>query len=209
MTYNNASFSGANEICNAFAKFFQCSFDISNLPNYSHNFESRFNSFVSIQFDASEIVNGLDCLNSTGCVGPDGVAPVVLNKCAHSLWEPLLYLFNGSLSSGIFPEIWKKSFIVPIFKAGRRSDITCYRAISILSTIPKLFESLVKSRIEFHIKNKLSSRQHGFTQGKSTITNLMVFSSEVFDTVGSCGQVDVVYIDFSKAFDRLDHKILI
>jgi len=103
----------------------------------------------------------------------------------------------------------KKSFVIPIFKSGRRSDITCYRAIAILSTIPKLFESLVKSRIEFHIKNKLSSRQHGFTKGKSTITNLMVFSSEVFDTVGSCGQVDVVYTDFSKAFDRLDHKILI
>ena len=115
MSYNNASFSDSQEICNAFAKFFQSSFDSCsgdlNILTGAIN-----SSFVPIQFSASEILNGLERLNTTGSSGPDGIVPLILNKCAQSLCEPLLHLFNRSLASGLFPDIWKKSFVIPIFK---------------------------------------------------------------------------------------------
>jgi hypothetical protein len=171
--------------------------------------DDRYNSYPIMQLSVSDVLKGLQDMDITVGAGPDGIAPRILRKCALSLSIPLHYLFNASLSCGGFPDIWKHSFTVPIFKSGSRSDIKSYRGISILSAIPKLFESLVKSSLESLIAYRLSSRQHGFSQGKSTITNLMVFSSYVFETVGNRGQVDVVYTDFSKAFDRINHRILL
>lgn len=207
MTYNNTSVTGSQAICDAFANFFHSSFDEDDTNN---NLSSLgLLSSAMIQFSFSEVLNGLESLKIEKGAGPDGITPFILTKCAYSICQPLLHLFNLSLSTASFPEVWKLSFVRPIFKAGRRSDITCYRGISILSVIPKLFESLVKSRLDFHLKNKISEYQHGFLQGRSTITNLMTFSSHVFNAVGARGQVDVIYTDFSKAFDKLNHKILL
>ena len=84
------------------------------------------------------------------------------------LLKPLLLLFNKSLSYGIFPDLWKNSFVFPIYKEGDKSDVSNNRPISILSTIAKVFESIIAKRsAEFFLKS-IGSFQHGFIEGRST-----------------------------------------
>lgn len=118
-------------------------------------------------------------------------------------------MFNLSLSTGIFPASWKESFIVPLHKNGCRSNIENYRGIAKLSGIPKLFEKLVTLKLVHSIQSIISPCQHGFLKGKSTVTNLLEFTSYVFSSFSSKLQTDVIYTDFSKAFDRVDHRLLL
>lgn len=118
-------------------------------------------------------------------------------------------MFNRSLATGGFPAIWKKSFIVPFYKNGSRCNVENYRGIAKLSDIPKLFELLISRKLVHSLKSIVSPYQHGFLQGKSTITNLLEFSSVVFSNFSSKLQTDVIYTDFSKAFDRVDLNLLL
>jgi hypothetical protein len=67
----------------------------------------------------------------------DGTTPAILKRLASVVKVPLAFVFNLSLSAGVFPAIWKDSFVVPLFKNGDKRDVSCYRGISILSAIPK------------------------------------------------------------------------
>ena len=84
-----------------------------------------------------------------------------------------------------------------------------YRGVAILSSIPKLFELLVKNKLDFMYNKKISSFQHGFIKGRSTVSNLAVLCNQIFKSVENGNQSDVIYTDFSKAFDQVDHSILL
>jgi Reverse transcriptase (RNA-dependent DNA polymerase) len=109
--------------------------------------------------------------------GPDGITSSILKKLVTVVQVPLTFLFNLSLSSGVFSAIWKESFIVSIFKTGEKRNISCYRRISILSTIPKLFEKMVCNELTPMLSARISHTQHGFMKGRSTVTNLMEFTN--------------------------------
>jgi hypothetical protein len=82
--------------------------------------------------------------------------------------DDLRFVFNLSLSAGGFPAIWKESFVVPIFKSGGKRDVSCYRGISILSAILKLFEKMVCDRITPVVRPVISDTKHGFVKGCAT-----------------------------------------
>jgi Reverse transcriptase (RNA-dependent DNA polymerase) len=105
----------------------------------------------------------------------------------------LTFLFNLSLSSGIFPAVLKEAFIMPKFKNGEKRDISYYRGISILSAIPKLFEKMVCDKLTPVIRPKISDAQHGFLKDRSTVTNLVEFSNSVIGEMENGRQVDGVY----------------
>ena len=113
------------------------------------------------------------------------------------------------MSNGHFLDEWKVSYINPIFKSGDKKKVTNYRPISKLSTIPKLFDKIVKNKLYEIIKCHISNFQHGFISGRSTTTNLACFSHHCFNAVEKRSQMDVVYTDFVKAFSRVNHVILI
>lgn len=110
---------------------------------------------------------------------------------------------------GIFPTYWKHSFIIPIFKSGQREEIENYRGICIQSAIPKLLDSLVTEQLYASCKNIIVSNQHGFSKGRSTVTNLLIYHNHIVKALESRFQVDSIYTDFSKAFDRVDLKLLV
>ena len=118
-------------------------------------------------------------------------------------------LFNKSLSSGIFPRFWKSSKIVLIHKKGDKSDVSHYRPISILYALSKLFEKIVTKRIYANCRHLLSHCQHGFIDRRSTCSNLVSLKSYIIEAMEDGSQVDAVYTDFSKAFDSVNHIILI
>ncbi|XP_063923038.1 uncharacterized protein LOC135137345 [Zophobas morio] len=104
---------------------------------------------------------------------------------------------------------WKVSKFIPFFKKDDKSVIENYRPISLLNNFAKIFESLLHDTIYYQIKHHLSDAQHGFVQGRSTVTNLMTISQDLASNLENGYETDVVYTDFSKAFDRLDHGILL
>jgi hypothetical protein len=202
------------QIPGMFATHFSSVFEIDTSPNIdNHNFNwttnsDRLNTIGSVQFGVDEVKQTLKNLNTTKGAGPDGIHPLLLVNCVNSLALPLLILFNKSLETGTFPELWKQANVTLILKNGKRDCVDNYRPISILSTISKVFESLVHSYLYRHIHKHIIHNQFGFMAKRSTSTNLMLFTSEVAEAVDQGLQIDAVYADFSKAFDIVNHKIL-
>ncbi|CAK1592771.1 unnamed protein product [Parnassius mnemosyne] len=141
--------------------------------------------------------------------GPDRIHPVFINICACSLSKPLTIIFNESLRSGVFPEKWKITKVVPVFKNGDSKNVINYRPISILSAFSKIFEAVVYPYLSSYFKPYLSENQHGFVKNRSTITNLISYVGFLTEKVDTQLQVDAIYTDFSKAFDRVCHRTLL
>lgn len=211
MYYKDRKSINMQDSCNLFAQYFSDVY-ISNDNIIDETFvtdRSEFLPIGSIHLSKRDIFAGLLYMKKKRGTGPDNIAPCLLVDCAQSLVHPLYYLFNLSLVSGVFPNRWKVSYVTPIFKCGPRSDICNYRGIAILPTIGKLFESLITDALTAHFHKVISPHQHGFVKCRSINTNLIQFCNKVINDIESGAQVDVIYTDFSKAFDRVHHKCLL
>jgi len=109
------------------------------------------------------------------------------------------------------PEDWRKANVTPIFKKGKKEDPGNYRSVSLTSIPGKVMERLILEVIIKQVEETkvIRSSQHGFTKGKSCLTNLIAFYDGVTGWVDERRAVDVVYLDFSKAFDTVSHNILL
>lgn len=197
--------------CQLFAKFFQSSYNSDTIQNVESMYCDINSSvdFSPMQFSVNEVLDCLNGIDPSKKAGYDLISPFLLSKCAVSLSSALVLLFNKSLSSGEFISDWKVSFINPIYKSGPKHKITNYRPISKLSIVPKVLEKIVTQRLYFYLQDILSSDQHGFIKGRSTCTNLVLFSKFCIDQMEKGYQVDVLYTDFVKAFDRVHHELLL
>lgn len=209
MNYIDSESSDDSNIADMFTSFFRSSYSQEKPPlNYPYTISS-FNNIPNILLLEDEVLHGLKTLKHSNSPGPDGVPTSILRSCANELYIALTQLFNYSLQSGYFPTLWKSSFIIPIFKSGNRCSVDNYRGIAKLSAIPKLFERLVTNRLLHYASSLISPCQHGFIKGRSTTTNLMEFASYIFTAFREKRQVDVIYTDFSKAFDKVVHDLLL
>ena len=210
MSYLNTSLLNPQDIVNAFAEHFSDSY--SNLAHVDFNSLdedlSNIPVFVSA-IDESDVLEALKNIKSNSTCGHDDIPGFLLSDCATAFSRPLTILFNLILKSSSFPNFWKLSLITPIFKKGNTQLIINYRPISLLCNFSKVFESILHKFIQFQVRNRLSHTQHGFINGRSTVTNLCCFTQFVSDSFDAKRQVDVVYTDFSKAFDQLNHNILL
>lgn len=205
--YNNEP-----DICEGFQKFFESVY-IPPAKNYKECTENQLHNcndtIHSITFNKEDVKNLLKSLDASKGPGSDNIPPVFLKYCANELAEPLTILFKMSLKEGVFPSKWKEAHIVPIHKKGSKSDISNYRPISILNTLGKVLEKIVLSNLYPTVARAIPSHQHGFMKNRSTTTNLCLFMNDILRHMDRGGQVDVVYTDFEKAFDRVDHFILL
>ena len=142
-------------------------------------------------------------------VGPDNIPAYIIKGMIGFFAEPLRILFNMSIKTGCFPKIWKDVKICPVFKKGDLADIKNYRPIAILSCPAKIFESIMYRFIYSYVCGKVTCRQHGFLKNKSTATNLCFITQFISESLDKKYQVDVVYTDFTKAFDQVSHRILL
>ena len=116
-----------------------------------------------------------------------------------------------SLQEGIVPLAWKEANILPLFKKGSRNKCVNYRPVSQTFVISKFVETIISDHMmDFLIKHKLiNPSQHGFLKAKSCLTNLLCFFEEITKWVDDGSPVDVIYLDFQKAFDKVPHQRLI
>ncbi len=150
-------------------------------------------------------------LRKDAAAGPDGISPRLLKDFETELSVPLEILFNKSLREGEVPSDWRKANVAPIYKKGPKGDPGNYRPVSLTSVPCKILESLIKDKLMEHlIQNKLiKDTQHGFIPGKSCATNLTLFMDTVTKATDEGKAVDIIYLDFAKAFDKVPHQRLL
>ena len=196
------------ETCQLFADYFSTVYaNDSNVEDIVLPPLAALNNCTELT--AEDVQNGLDNLKPSLSCGLDGVPAIVLSTCSSALCDPLLYLFNRSLRTGMVPKLWKMSAVMPIHKSGSRRLVSNYRSISLQPCMGKLLEQLVQNSLSKYVHSRLSFKQHGFIGGRSTTTNLMEFTDVAIRTIEDGYQLDTFYADFSKAFDRVNHGILI
>lgn len=204
---------GGEQIVNLFASHFNSIYQkFTEKPTLDRGetFNTDFFCGINaIEFTFDNVLNTLLSLNVKKGAGPDNIPNIMLRECAVSMCEPLLFIFNKSFKLGIFPEKWKCSYVSPIFKSGNNCDVSNYRPICIQSAIPKVLEKMFLPLLESAFKNVIVEHQHGFVNGRSTMTNLFSYANFIGNALDDGFEVHSIYTDFSKAFDMVDHGILL
>lgn len=135
----------------------------------------------------------------------------VLRQRKELVVGPLEFLLNLSLIGVQVPTRWKLAYVTPILKKPPHTVSTNFRPVSITSLFARLFEKILKKRIVLHLDTHsiISSKRHGFQKGRSTVTAMLERLNDWTASLNDGKGVDVIYFDFSKAFDRVSHSNLI
>ena len=168
-------------------------------------------TYEMLCFSDSDVLEAVAEIRLESSAGPDGVPSILLKKCVGSLLLPLKLLWMESLNRGEVPDFYKKSHVYPLYKKSDRSKAVNYRPISMTSHVIKMFERILRKRMVSYLErnNLLSQHQHGFRSGKSTLTQLLAHFDNVYESLLNNDDMDVIYLDYSKAFDKVDHRILL
>jgi len=177
-------------------------------PAPFQRFEGRMDDFI---ISYSDVLSVLASLDGNSGMGPDGIHPRLLKECRHQLSYPLCLIFNKSLVAGHLPGMWSLSTVVPLFKGGSRYDPLNYRPISLTSVCCKSMERVIVSHLVEYLElnGLLSSDQFGFRRGRSTEDQLLLTYDDISMWVDEGFVVDLLLLDFSKAFDVVCHRVLL
>ena len=157
-----------------------------------------------------QVYNKLSRIDIHKSVGPDNIPNWVLRDFAFALSDPICHIFNASVQSATVPEIWKKAFVVPIPKVNPPTSIdTDLRPISLTATLSKILESFVGGWMLEKVSHKFDSFQYGALAGRSTTHELVHLLHVCHQAVDNHQSVRAVFVDFSKAFDRVDHALVL
>ena len=166
---------------------------------------------ADINFSQADIEKACAELKGVAAPGPDGVPAMLLKSCRKELSKPLQVLWRSSLDTGIIPKELLLVQICPIHKGGSRSIPKNYRPVALTSHLIKVFERVVRRELVSHIERLglIPEGQHGSRSMRSTLTQLLAHWDSVLEGLDSGQGVDAVYLDFSKAFDKVETGVLL
>jgi len=143
--------------------------------------------------------------------GPDGIHPLFLHNTAEEVAGPLTLIFKKSLAEGILLHDWKRANITPIYKKGARNEAGNYRPVSFTSVVCEILEVMIKdSMLQFLVESQwLTLKHHGFVSGRLCLTNLLESFENWSELLDEGHGIDVIYLDYRKAFDTVPHKRLL
>ena len=176
-----------------------------SLPVFPSITNLKLHNISVISKMVKKVIMNLDLSKASS---PDCIPVVVLKNCEPELSYILAELFNKWLKESCFPDCWKVSSVVPIFKnVGERSTAKNYRPATLLSVVSKVFEKLVNNSIVDHLEKcgHFSDFQYGFRSSQSTADLLTLVSDRIARTFNKSGATRAVALDISKAFDRVWH----
>ena len=178
-----------------------------NVPNERDNVDT----IDDIDLKQTDIEQAIAGISMYAAAGPDDIPAILLKKCTKTLSLPLMLLWRRSLDMGEIPAILKHGIISPIYKGGNRTHPKNYRPVGLTSHVIKIFERImVKKLSSFMEKNSLhNNQQHGFRRGRSCLSQLMQHYMEILKSLEEGHGVDVIYLDFAKAFDKVNQTTLL
>ena len=194
-----------NQFFSAFSRIIPLS--LSNLCSKALGVVSRTPSLPEFEIDENGVLKLLGTLKPKKAAGPDQLRPQLLRDLRQAIAPILTQVFKTSLETGQVPEDWKTANVCPIFKKGSKNKAENYRPVSLTCICSKMMEHIIVSQINTHLKknNILVPYQHGFREGLSCDTQLIKFIEELHKGATNCKSVDVIVMDFAKAFDKVSH----
>jgi hypothetical protein len=186
--------------------------DLNNIPEPKQMFYGdESEELTDIVVSEIDVLIKLENIKVDKSPGGDNIHPKLLFELRNEIAKPLALLYNKSLRTGEIPRDWRDATVTSLFKKGSRSDPGNYRPVSLTSILGKILESIIKDKILKHlIKFKLiTDTQHGFTKGRSCLTNLLEYLETITKYLDDKHPVDIIYLDFAKAFDKVPHKRLL
>ena len=181
----------------------------SDESHYNINIDFRNDPFLNYEISRADVLKLLNKINANKSPGPDGIHGKILKNCAISLAYPLSQLFNSSFKTGIIPDQWKSANIVPVFKKYDKSNVENYRSISLTCLTMKIFEISVRDKVMEKCKDLINNKQHGFLPFKSCTTQMVPFIDNIAQCLNDRSRTDVIYFDFAKAFDSVNHDLIL
>jgi hypothetical protein len=206
--YTNDSRTMANLLSDQYASVFSQPVDLHENDNQ----HSLHNPTISeITFNESDIIKAINEISQTSAAGPDNFPSALLKNCNISLSVPLTKFWRKCIETGEIPQSLKTAIITPQHKSGSRALPANYRPIALTSHIIKIFEKIVRnSLVSFMNTNNLfNNSQHGFRTGRSCLSQLLAHFDSILKLLADGFDVDTIYLDFSKAFDKVDHNIVL
>ena len=164
-----------------------------------------------ISIETEEVMKELKGLKTDKAAGPEGIPGILLNRCAEQLAIPLKILLQKSIDEGRVPGDWKMAKITPIFKKGAKKHASNYRPVSLTSQVCKVLERIIRKRLVSHLdEHKLITPcQHGFVKKHSCLTNLLEALEDWTKALDEGHSLDVIFLDYQKAFDTVPHRRLL
>jgi Reverse transcriptase (RNA-dependent DNA polymerase) len=208
---NGTETTGDKDKAEEFKKFFSrvTIEDMNNVPLVtSVAVRSVLDKIDLTEMEVRQLLKSIDASKSSG---PDNIHPRVIKECSDALALPLCMIFRASIERGSLPQAWKDGNVVPIFKKGSRAVVNNYRPVSLTSVCCKILEKVIRNAVLSHLteNNLLSECQHGFVKGRSYVTQLPQVMDKLTEILNGGDGVDMVFLDFAKAFDTVPHQRLL
>ena len=165
----------------------------------------------SINISVNGILKQLKDLNPHKAAGPDNIKPLVLRQLREEIAPVIQVLFQKSIDTGRVPKDWNGANVCPLFKKGEKSEASNYRPISLTCILCKVLEHIIASNVVKHLDrhNTLYDLQHGFRSKRSCETQLVLLMEDMLLNSVEGEQTDLILLDFSKAFDKVNHEKLL
>ncbi|KAI5720193.1 hypothetical protein M8J77_003240 [Diaphorina citri] len=143
--------------------------------------------------------------------GEDSIPMTIIKKSIPFLAEPLSYIFNTSFATSTFPKLFKTSIIIPIHKKGAKTDVNNFRPISLLNNFSKVLEKIVALRLSLFLEHLqlFNNQQFGFRSSRSTSDAVSCFLKELDSHLSNKNVAIGIFCDLTRAFDCVDHNILL
>ena len=165
----------------------------------------------NVEFTRDDVIEAINEISENSACGENDIPALILKKCKNSLSYPILLIWQTSINSGHVPAIFKKQIITPVHKKSSKAEPANYRPIALTSHVIKIFERIIRKQLVAHLeRNKLiCPNQHGFRKHRSCLTQLLAHIDIILENLQHGMDTDVIYLDYAKAFDKVDHEILL
>ena len=209
---NNELQTDPTKMCNLLQKQYTKAFSDPNSGTKKppHNADPNKPTLEDIVFTEEDIIWAISQIPLHSAPGPDKIPSLLLKECKKEIAPALLIIWRKSLDTGEIPEILKKQSIIPIHKKESKALPANYRPISLTSHITKLFERIIRRHIVYFLESNyiIHKSQHGFRPCRSCLTQLLDHFDNILSIIEANKNADVIYLDLSKAFDKVNHSIL-
>ena len=176
------------------------------MPDTSH-----IPQFDDIKITEQDVISAINEISLYSAPGPDKIPAILIKECKNEIAPALTILWQKSIDQGEIPSELLKQTIIPIYKKDNKSLASNYRPISLTSHLIKVFERVLRDKLIAHLEsnNLITQHQHGFRSNRSTVTQLLDHINSILEILERNENADIVYLDMAKAFDTVNHKILL